>query len=170
ILDGTDAIMLSGETAKGAFPVEAVCVMNRIALEIDPYIEQIPADFTDYLDLTEAVARGTVEVAAACQAKAIAIGTNTGRSALAVRKYFPHSPILAVVNNEQVARQLLLVKGIIPMVDTTASNHDDMEKIALNECKKYLKLEKGDLVVVSYGKKIFTSGTTNSLRVLTIES
>lgn len=169
ILDGTDAIMLSGETAKGAFPVEAVKVMKEIALEVDPFIEQIPADFEEHVDLTEAIARGTVEVSAACRAKAIAIGTHTGRSALAIRKYFPQAPILAVVDNEIVARQLLLVKGVYPFIDTKASNHDDMEKIALAECRNYFNLSTGDLVVVSYGQKIFTSGTTNSLRVLTIQ-
>ncbi|MGL4393932.1 MAG: pyruvate kinase [Brevinema sp.] len=169
ILDGTDAIMLSGETAKGSFPVQAVKVMNQIALEVDPYIDQVPTDFGDHLDLTEAIAKGTVEVSASCQAKVIAVGTSSGRAALAVRKYFPQAPILAVANSEQVARQLLLVKGVTPIVDTTASNHDDMEVIAMKQCKDIFNLTSGDLVVVSYGKQIFTTGTTNSLRVLTIQ-
>lgn len=168
ILDGTDAIMLSGETAKGSYPVQAVETMTQIAEEIDPYMEPLVLDFDEQLDITEAVARGTVEVGAACGAKAIAIGTHTGRSALSVRKYFPKTPILAVVDNEQVARQLLLVRGVHSVVDVNSTEHEEIAEIALTECKKKFNLQKGDSIVVSYGQKIFTSGTTNSLRVLQI--
>ena len=168
ILDGTDAIMLSGETAKGAYPLQAVSAMAQIANEIDPYIEPMSVDFDEQVDITEAVARGTVEVCSACGAKAIAIGTHTGRSALSVRKYFPRVPILAVVDNEQVARQLLLVKGVLPIVDNSSTGHEDIARISLEGCKEKFGLAKGDLVIVSYGQKIFTSGTTNSLRVLGI--
>ncbi|MGL4677302.1 MAG: pyruvate kinase [Brevinema sp.] len=168
ILDGTDAVMLSGETAKGAYPVQAIATMAQIAEEVDPYIEPYPIDFEEHLGVTQAVARGTVEVSIACGAKAIAIGTHTGRSALSVRKYFPKAPILAVVDNEQVARQLLLVKGVHSIVDTKSIEHEDIARIALEGCEKIFGLQKGDLVVVSYGQRIFTSGTTNSLRVLEI--
>ena len=168
ILDGTDAIMLSGETAKGAYPLQAVTAMAQIANEIDPYIEPMSVDFDEQVDITEAVARGTVEVCSACGAKAIAIGTHTGRSALSVRKYFPRVPILAVVDNEQVARQLLLVKGVHPIVDNSSIGHEDIARVALDGCKAKFGLTKGELVIVSYGQKIFTSGTTNSLRVLEI--
>jgi pyruvate kinase len=168
ILDGTDAIMLSGETAKGSYPLQAVTAMAQIANEIDPYIEPMSVDFDEQVDITEAVARGTVEVCSACGAKAIAIGTHTGRSALSVRKYFPRVPILAVVDNEQVARQLLLVKGVLPIVDNSSTGHEDIARISLEGCKEKFGLAKGDLVIVSYGQKIFTSGTTNSLRVLGI--
>ncbi|MGL5955543.1 MAG: pyruvate kinase [Brevinema sp.] len=169
ILDGTDAIMLSGETAKGAYPVQAVVTMAQIAEEMDPYIEPYPIDFDEHLGVTEAVARGTVEVGNSCGAKAIAIGTHTGRSALSVRKYFPKSPILAVVDDEQVARQLLLVKGVYSIVDKNSVEHEDIARIALESCKKIFNLNQGDLVVVSYGQRIFTAGTTNSLRVLEIQ-
>ncbi len=171
ILDGTDAIMLSGETAKGSYPVKAVQTMQEIAEEIDPYIEPTPIEFDENttLGVTEAVARGTAEVSNDCGAKAIAIGTHTGRSALAVRKYFPKAPILAVVDNEVVARQLLIAKGIFTTIDTASTEHEDIAKVALNECKSIFKLNKGDLIVVSYGQQIFTTGTTNSLRVLEIQ-
>ncbi len=168
ILDGTDAIMLSGETAKGLYPLQAVVAMTKIANEIDPYLESMSVDFEERVDVTEAVARGTVEVCSACGAKAIAIGTHTGRSALSVRKYFPKAPILAVVDNEQVARQLLLVKGVYSIVDDTLSGHEEIARVALKACQEVLNLQKGDTIVVSYGQEIFISGTTNSLRVLEI--
>jgi len=169
IIDGTDAIMLSGETAKGKFPIEAVQVMNKIALEIDPYIEPIHADFEELVDVTEAVARGTVEVSSACQAKVIAIGTHTGCSALSVRRFFPTAPILAIVDNQKVANQLLLVKGVHCIVNNTISNHDEMAQLALEKSKEIFNLNKGDNIVISYGQRIFTAGTTNSLRVLAIQ-
>ncbi|MGL4367745.1 MAG: pyruvate kinase [Brevinemataceae bacterium] len=168
ILDGTDAIMLSGETAKGAFPLEAVKVMNSIALEIDPYVQPMHPEF-DETELTESVARGTVEVSASCSSKVIAIGTHTGRSALSIRKYFPKAPILAVVDNEQVARQLLLVRGVHSIVNSKISDHEDIALVSLESAKKLFNLKTGDKIVVSYGQKIFISGTTNSLRVLCIE-
>ncbi len=169
ILDGTDAIMLSGETAKGAYPAQAVATMTQIAEEIDPYIEPLPIEFEGNLDVTESVARGTAEVATSCGAKAIAIGTHTGRSALSVRKYFPTAPILAVVDNEQVARQLVLVKGVHSVVNANLTEHEDMAAFATATCKEMFGLQKGDLVVTSYGQKIFTTGTTNSLRVLEVQ-
>lgn len=169
ILDGTDAIMLSGETAKGLFPVIAVQTMNQIAQEIDPYIEPITVEFTEKIAVTESVTKGTVDVSMSCGAKAIAIGTHTGRSALAVRKFFPQVPILAVVDNAQVARQLHLIRGVYSIVDINSTEHEDIARVALEGCKELFGLQKGELVVVSYGQQIFTSGTTNSLRVLEIQ-
>ena len=169
ILDGTDAIMLSGETAKGSYPELAVQTMNQIALEIDPHILPMYAEFDEDVGVTEAVTRGTVQVSIACSAKVIAIGTHTGRSALGVRKYFPQVPILAVVDNEQIARQLLLVKGVYCVVDKESKEHEDIAHIALETSKKMFDLQKGDNIIVSYGQQIFTAGTTNSLRVLEIQ-
>ncbi len=169
ILDGTDAVMLSGETAKGAYPAQAVATMAQIAEEVDPYIEPMPIGFEEELDITESIARGTVEVATSCGAKAIAIGTHTGRSALAIRKYFPKAPILAIVDNEQVARQLKLVKGVVSVVNNKLEDHEEMANASIAMCKERFNLQKGDRIVVSYGQKVFTAGTTNSLRVLEIQ-
>lgn len=170
IFDGTDAVMLSGETAKGAFPVEAVKVMQNIAREVDPLIEPIHASFEEQVNIAEAIARGTVEVALACSAKVIVLGTHTGRAAAAVRQYFPQIPVLALADNELVARQLLLLRGVYSEVaNPHLSDHEDFADFALQKAQEIFNLSKGDRVVLSYGRKIYTSGTTNSIRVLTIE-
>lgn len=170
IFDGTDAVMLSGETAKGAFPVEAVKVMHNIAREVDPIIEPIHANFEEQVNIAEAIARGTVEVALACNAKVIVLGTHTGRAAATVRQYFPQIPVLALADNELVARQLLLLRGVYSEVaNPNLSDHEDFANFALQKAQEIFKLNKGDRVVLSYGRKIYTSGTTNSIRVLTIE-
>ena len=99
IIDGTDAVMLSGETAKGKYPVEAVKVMARIAEKTDPLIYTNVEFENEDATITEAVAKGTVDVAEALEAKLIVVGTGTGRAAKSLRKYFPTARILALTNS-----------------------------------------------------------------------
>ncbi|MEG0398030.1 MAG: pyruvate kinase PykF [Cetobacterium sp.] len=168
ILDGTDAIMLSGETAKGKYPVEAVTVMTKIAEKTDPMVAFQFAIEED-ASITEAVARGTVDVAEALNAKLIVVGTQSGRAANALRKYFPAAFILAITNNEKTANQLVLTKGTIPCLDTTASTLDDFYKLAEVKAKELGLVGAGDILVATCGEKVFAVGTTNSLKVIKVK-
>ncbi|STQ12404.1 pyruvate kinase [Enterobacter cloacae] len=115
ILDGTDAVMLSGESAKGKYPLEAVSIMATICERTDRVMTS-RLDFNNdsrKLRITEAVCRGAVETAEKLEAPLIVVATQGGKSARAVRKYFPDATILALTTNETTARQLVLSKGVV---------------------------------------------------------
>ncbi|MGL5720943.1 MAG: pyruvate kinase [Brevinema sp.] len=169
ILDGTDAIMLSGETAKGAYPAHAVKVMSNISSEIDPLIKGQLVEFSKTCPANEAVAKGCVRVAVACGAKAIVVGTHSGRAACEVRRYSPEIPVLALADDETTARQMLLVRGVTGELTNKNLNYEQFVEYGIQRAKEIFKLKAGDLVVVTYGQKIYQSGTTNSIRVLACE-
>ncbi|MGL6098147.1 MAG: pyruvate kinase PykF [Fusobacteriaceae bacterium] len=170
IIDGTDAIMLSGETAKGKYPVEAVTVMTRIAEKTDPLIPSCDAygmekEFT----VTEAVAMGTVNTAEAIEAKVIVTATKTGRSAKAVRKYFPNAHIIAVTNNEKTANQLVLTKGVTPVLMEGVATLEEFFPIAEKLAKEIFGLKAGDFMLASCGEEIFKEGTANTMKVMVVK-
>jgi hypothetical protein len=120
ILDGTDAVMLSGESAKGKYPLEAVTIMATICERTDRVMSSRLDNNNDSrkLRITEAVCRGAVETAEKLEAPLIVVATQGGKSAKAVRKYFPNATILALTTNETTARQLLGNKRFV--------RHDDL--------------------------------------------
>lgn len=166
ILDGTDAVMLSGESAKGKYPLESVRIMATICQRTDRIM---PSQVETALDnaklrITEAVCRGAVETAEKLDAPLIVVATRGGKSAKAVRKYFPHAVILALTTNEKTAHQLILSKGVIPqMVDEIAST-DDFYRIGKEAALNSGLANKGDVVVMVSGALV-TSGTTNTSSV-----
>lgn len=169
ILDGTDAVMLSGETAKGAYPVGAVNVMSTVAKELDFTILPRSIEFVSpppFLSIQEALAKATVRVALASGAKAIVVGTHTGRSARQVRKFFPNVPILALADDEKTACQMSLIRGVVGELTDLSLDYEGFAQYALDEAKRVFKLAKGDMVVITHGQQIYQSGTTNSMRVL----
>src|SRR3712207_9400283 len=107
IIDGTDAVMLSGETAKGKYPIEAVTVMKRIAEKTDPLILPVEDAHLEVgeITVTTAVAKGTADVAEMIGAKVIVVATASGRAARDMRRYFPSADILAITNNEKTANR-----------------------------------------------------------------
>ncbi len=170
ILDGTDAVMLSGETAKGKYPCEAVDVMARIANKSDDMIAS-PINQVENicqvraLSITEAVAKGTVEAAETLNAKLIVVATETGRAARFIRKNCPSMPILAITNNETTARQLTLSRGVCTAIIKNIPTIEHFHTIADEKAKALGFVNKGDLVVVSCGENIFKPGTTNNFKV-----
>lgn len=168
ILDGTDAVMLSGETAKGKYPVEAVTVMAKIAKKTDPMVA-FEFEVESNATITEAIARGTVDVAETLDAKLIVVGTQSGRAAKAIRKYFPTAMILAITNNEKTANQLVLTKGVIPCLDTTAQTLEEFYKLSEVKAKELGLAMENDIVVATCGEKVFKSGTSNALKVIKIK-
>lgn len=165
ILDGTDAVMLSGESAKGKYPEVAVKTMARICERTDEAMTYYPMDFEGTITITEAVSKGAVEAAETLNAKLMIVSTESGRSALNVRKYFPTAPILAITSNNKTANQLMLSKGIFPVlvdkVETTDDFYKNAEKIAIESGLA----EKGDLVVMIAGVPVAQTGTTNMFKV-----
>lgn len=166
ILDGTDAVMLSGESAKGKYPVESVRIMSKISERTDKIMPS-KIDFMDsnnQLRITEAVCCGAVETAEKLHAPLIVVATRGGKSAKAVRKYFPHATILALTSNKQTARQLCLSKGVIPQLVEELNSTDDFYRIG-KEAALNSGLAKKDDVVVMVSGALVSSGTTNTASV-----
>jgi pyruvate kinase len=166
VMDGTDAVMLSGETAKGKYPVEAVTIMAQICNRTDRVLK---AELGDRLDsprlrITEAVCKGAVDTAEKLAAPLIVVATDGGKSARSVRKYFPTANILALTTNAKTAAQLVLTKGVRPVVVDSIANTDEFyvngKELALNTGLG----KKGDIVVMVSGALV-ASGTTNTASV-----
>lgn len=167
IIDGTDAIMLSGETAKGSYPVEAVSVMTRIAEKTDPLISCIETfGVGEETAVTEAIAKGTVDVAEAIDAKLIITATKTGRSAKAVRKYFPTAHILAITNSKKTANHLVLSRGITSILVDQELSLEEFFDLAEVKAAEIFGIKKGELIVASCGETVFSTGTANTLKVI----
>ncbi|WP_416778445.1 pyruvate kinase PykF [Xenorhabdus budapestensis] len=165
ILDGTDAVMLSGESAKGKYPVEAVSIMATICERTDRVMgSRIENTKTQKLRVTEAVCRGAVEIAEKLQAPLIVVATYGGKSARSIRKYFPNAPILALTTNEITARQLLLVKGVSTQVVKEIASTDDFYRIGKEAALTSGMASKGEIVVMVSGALV-PSGTTNTSSV-----
>lgn len=165
ILDGTDAVMLSGESAKGKYPAEAVKMMTTISARTDEFkkfkhIEKPEGEVT----VTEAISMGAVETSQLLNAKLIVCWTKTGRAARMIRKYGPTAPILALTDNDQTARQLAFVRGVRAYVATDLDKADDFFKKALEVAAQHESdVKAGDLVVLVTG--ISETGTTNTFKV-----
>lgn len=170
IVDGTDAVMLSGETAKGKYPKEAVEVMARICKKTDPSIKAHVVGYGDHADdVTSAVAKGGVDIAEVLKAKVIVVSTESGRATRDIRRYFPSAQILAITNNEKTANQLMLVRGVISYLDPSPKTLEEFFKVAELASKELKLVEKGDVIVALCGESIFKQGTTNSVKVIEIK-
>ncbi|XP_058593150.1 protein mono-ADP-ribosyltransferase PARP6 isoform X4 [Neofelis nebulosa] len=179
VLDGADCIMLSGETAKGDYPLEAVRMQHLIAREAEAAIYHLQlfeelrrlAPITS--DPTEAAAVGAVEASFKCCSGAIIVLTKSGRSAHQVARYRPRAPIIAVTRNHQTARQAHLYRGIFPVVckdpvqEAWAEDVDLRVNLAMNVGKARGFFKKGDVVIVLTGWRP-GSGFTNTMRVVPV--
>ena len=164
ILDGTDAVMLSGESAKGKYPVEAVKMMATISKRTDEFKKFKPVETPGAdISVTEAISSGAVSTTQSLDAKLIVCWTKTGRSPKMIRKYGPTVPIIALTDNEQTARQLALVRGVRAYVEKGLDKTDDFFAKAREIAANHEEAKKGDLVVLVTG--ISKEGTTNTFRV-----
>jgi pyruvate kinase len=170
ILDGTDAIMLSGETANGKYPLEAVKTMVRIAQEIEE------ATFTGNWrppalvgitpgDVTDAVSHATCDTAHALCAAAIVAATTSGMTARNIAKYRPHMPILAPTFEPTVERQLRLSWGVVPIHTSRAGSTDELLREALKIAASSGLVQKNDRVVITAGITVHAPGMTNLMLV-----
>ena len=171
IYDGTDAIMLSGETAAGKYPVEAVKTMATIAKRTEEtinYNENLRDKALSAANVTDAISYATCTTAIDLNAKAILSATSSGHTARMVSKFRPQCPIVATTDNERVMRQLSLTWGVLPTISSNGKNTDEVIDNAINAGKEKNYLAEGDLVVITAGVPVATSGTTNLIKVETI--
>jgi len=172
IYDGTDAIMLSGETAAGKYPVEAVKTMATIAKRTEEtlkYNELLKNRKLEEATVTNAISYATCTTSADLNAKAIISFTTSGHTARMVSKFRPQCPIIATTEDEGVMRRLALVWGVYPVKTSHVGNTDDLFTTSIASAKEKKYLENGDLVVITAGVPSGISGTTNLIKVHTIE-
>ena len=168
IYDGSSAIMLSGETASGQFPVECVKTMNKIAIKIESSIkywkrlrlrEYDLAKESNAFVMNYAVSTTAMNV----NAKAIIAYTNTGNTARMVSSFGPECPVFAITQNEIIYRQLGLYWGIIPKFFEKQENIDVLLHKGLNKLMEENFLTKGDKVVIAGGTKVLTDVPTDAV-------
>ena len=169
IYDGTSAIMLSGETAAGQYPVEAVAMMAKIATRTEGDIdyrrrfsERGPEIFSG---VTGAISHATCTTAHDLNAAAIITVTKSGSTARMISKYRPETPIIGCATTEKVCRHMNLSWGITPLLIDEMDNTDDLFRHAVEKAFACGLVKDGDLVVITAGIPIGISGTTNMLKV-----
>lgn len=169
IYDGTSAIMLSGETAAGLYPVESVRTMARIALRAEAdinYIKRFKERVLQEMpDITNAISHATCTSAHDLQAAAIITVTKSGRTARMISKYRPNCPILGCTTSSSVYRQLNLSWGVTPLLLGEESNSDELIEHAVEAGEKAGHLQAGELVVITTGIPLGVSGTTNLMKI-----
>ncbi len=169
IFDGADAIMLSGESAAGRYPVEAVETMARIARRAEdvlPYQEILRAKrLQGTSSVTDAISYATCATAANLGISSIITATATGTTARMVSKYRPQADILAVTPDPKVMRKLVLVWGVNPVLTRPTHGTDELFDQALERCLERGYISKGDMVVLTAGSPAGFAGSTNLLKV-----
>ena len=169
ISDGTSAIMLSGETAAGMYPVEALKTMVRIAMRTEQdinYWQRLRTRHTlSNPDMTNAISHATCTMAEDLNAAAIITVTKSGRTARMVSKYRPATPIICGCLTEKVYRQTGLSWGVLPLLLEKKDNAQDLFDYAVDATEKAGFISKGDVVVLTAGVPLGVSGTTNLIKV-----
>ena len=173
VFDGSSAVMLSGETAAGKYPVDAVKTMARIAeqAEHDAFAADIYKNIwhtMDHSDNTNAVSAAACTMAEQTFAQAIIADTSTGKAARRVAKYRPAQMILAATPSEKVYHQLALVWGVYPLRTQPVDSVDVLFHCAIEKAKELGYLHSGDTVVMTAGIPLNTQGSTNMVKVQTI--
>lgn len=168
IYDGTDAIMLSGETAAGKYPVEAVKVMASIAKRIEQtldYDRMLKEKGSNNVTVTDAISHATCTTAVDLNASAIITSTSSGYTAKMVSKFRPQAPIIAATSNEAVMRRLALTWGVCPIKSALAGNTDEVIEKSIEASIESGYVKNGELVVITAGVPVGVSGTTNLIKV-----
>lgn len=173
IYDGTTAIMLSGESAAGKYPVEAVKTMARIAesaeKDIDYRSRMRRIDGGDKSEITTAIAYATCSAAMDLKAAAIITVTMSGFTAEAISRFKPKCPIIGCTVNERVCNQLNLLWGVHPLMLRKENNAEDLFVDAVAEAKKAGYVKTGDTVVITAGVPLGVAGRTNMIRVVEVD-
>ncbi len=168
ILDGSDAVMLSGESAKGSYPLEAVQTMAAICLRTDGEIRaKLPRYAGGELSVTDAVCQSAVEASENLRSPLVIVATEHGNSARSIRKFFPHANILALTPHLKTARQLCLVRGVLPKLVNRISSTDEFFNLGKKLALETGLANKGDHIIMVSGALV-PSGTTNTFSVHTI--
>lgn len=173
VFDGTDATMLSGESANGDYPVESVSTMARIDVKAENVLREHHTfsinDF-DKTDVTEAVGRAVAEAADNLGIKTIVAATKSGHTARMISKYRPDADILAVTFDDRTRRGLSINWGVHPVLAETPASTDDMFALATEKAKEAGFAKEGDLILITAGVPVGEKGTTNVMKIQLIGS
>lgn len=169
IYDGTSAIMLSGETAAGLYPIDALKTMSLIAQRTERDINYVSRfkkrDIMEKPDVTSAISHATCTTAHDLGAVAIMTVSKTGQTARMISKYRPNCPIISGSTDAKVLRQMNLSWGVIPIAVDEKNNTDDLIEHVVAVAEKHELVKSGDLTVITAGIPLGISGTTNMLKV-----
>lgn len=169
IFEGSDAIMLSGETASGSYPVEAVKTMSRIAVMIEnslDYEEMLKTKNVRFDNsITDSISFATCRTCLDLEASAIISATSSGYTAAAVSKYRPKAPIIAATEKEYVMRRMSLYWGVYPIKISKMNSTDEIIDKSVERALELNYIENGDLIVITAGVPVGISGSTNLLKV-----
>ncbi len=169
IFDGSDALMLSGETAAGNYPLESVVMMDRIIREAEASVTSLPrpARCGDLL-ISEAIAEAICHAAEELNMKAVAVFTESGSSARLVSKYRPRAPIVAFSPVQEARRRLSLLWGVLPRTIKRVHDIDQLAKVAEARLTEEHLVKRGDIVGVIAGTPLGTTGSTNLMKLIRI--
>ncbi|GIP39098.1 pyruvate kinase [Paenibacillus sp. J31TS4] len=169
VLQGADAVMLSGETAAGRYPVEAVRTMAAVvrrAESIADYHHPAPSEAAaSPSSITDAIGRSAVAISEALGAKAILTPTESGFTARMVSRHRPSAPIIALTPHLPTLRRLTLTWGVVPVLSSRATDTDDMLRASAASVVDAGLLQRGELAVVTAGVPVGLAGTTNLIKV-----
>jgi pyruvate kinase len=167
VLDGSSALMLSGETAVGAYPVESVAYMDRIARAVEPslgYRHELP-EADEAPGVGRAMSNAACDLAETLRASAILVPTATGRTASAVARLRPHRPIVALTHNQFAVQQMALEWGVIPLLVSQANDVEDLWELSIDAAREAGLISSGDRIVLTAGTSVNIPGSTNVIKV-----
>jgi pyruvate kinase len=167
VLDGSSALMLSGETAIGEFPVESLAYMDRIARAVEPslgYRHQIP-EASEEPTVGQAMSNAACDVAEVLQASALLVPTYTGRTASVVARLRPRRPILGLTHHDYALRQMALEWGVTPLLIPESADVENLWEVSIQAARKSGLVEQGDRVVITAGTAVNLPGTTDLIKV-----
>lgn len=169
IFDGTSAIMLSGETAAGKYPIDSLKIMHNIAVKTEEALDyekliKIRVGETE-LTTTNSISRATCYTAKDLRATAIVTATSSGHTSKAIAKFKPKTPIIAATTTEKVMRKLSLVWGVYPVLAPQSYSTDEVVQNSVEVAIKSGYVNEGDLIVITAGVPVGISGTTNLIKV-----
>jgi pyruvate kinase len=174
VFDGTDAVMLSGETASGMYPVESVHTMARIAQRAEMALQYTdaaaPRMGSASMPVTDAIGHATVQIAAELRAAAIITSTKSGWTARMIARHRPRTMIIAVATDLHTTRTLNLLWGVYPILGEDIATTDEMILIAVNKAVEAGYARPGDTVIITAGVPVGVSGTTNLIKVHEVKS
>jgi len=177
VLDGTDCVMLSGETANGKFPMQAVTIMRRICEEAEQAIDHnslylatrqgVLGKFHT-MPTVESVCSSAVKATMDSESPLIVVLTETGNTAQMIAKYRPKAPILAITVSEQTVRQLLCIRGVVPMLTASFVGTDQVIQKAIARAKDDGMVKTGDAVVSIHGQREECAGQSNLMKIVVV--
>ncbi len=172
ILDGSDAIMLSGETAAGKYPIEAVKTMYNIAIRTEESLDFLEIlksrSAAKEISTTNAISKATCTTARDLEADAIITATSSGYTSRAISKFRPKAPIIAATPTQRVMRRLSLIWGVYPVESLQSEITDEVIDRSIQSAMEIGYIKEGDLIIITAGIPVGVSGTTNLIKVHTV--